>query len=220
MRLLPLLALAKPGRGPSQRAGPAKGEVGGMNRAACGSMIPMMKRLSVLTLALFLLVPVLPARSHGPAQFIPFLRKVFPQGQEFRPRSLDLSSQGALCRRVESASGSKLAGMDFHVPVFDVLSGGRKIGVAWMTEVPRGQDFVGVIVGADLKGRIVAVALDAAPPSVDNRAFLDQFKGKTARSPLKVGGDLKAAPKDPALSQRIANGVRKAIVLQTEVLRS
>lgn len=178
-----------------------------------------MRRIATLALVVLALLAPSLVHAHTPAQFVPMMRKVFPKAQEFRPRLLHLSDQPDLCRRAERASGTKLAGKDLHIPVFDVYSGGQRIGVAWMTEVEQGNDFVGVIVGSDLKGRIVAVALDAGPPSVDNAAFLGQFRGKTAKSPLKVGRDVKAAPQDPALSQRIATAVRKAIAVETEVLR-
>lgn len=169
-------------------------------------------------LALLLLILSAPAPAHSPAMFIPMVRQAFPQGQEFRPRGNHLEAKPDLCHKIEAATGTKFGGMDSHIPVFDVYAGGKRIGLAWYTEVAKGSDFVGVSVGVDLKGRIVGVALDAAPPTVDNQAFLGQFKGKTAKSKLKVGQDLKAAPGDPGLSQRIAAGVRKSVALQTALL--
>lgn len=153
---------------------------------------------------------------HGASTPTALLKKVFPAASGFVQKDLHLGHDSSLRGHVEARLGAKLEGHDLEAPAWVATSGGRSAGVAWMTDVHLPSGNADVLVGVDLKGKIVGVALGHAPAALSGASFLKQFAGKTASSPLQVGQDLKAAPGQDQASKQVAAAVRKAVIVLTE----
>jgi len=177
-----------------------------------------------LTLLLFLLalagltLPV-PAHGddehegHGPPRAL--LQKIFPTAQAFVPHKLSLSP--AARARIEKTLGEHLEGHDLTASLYVPTQGGRSAGLAWMTDahLAAGKS-ADVVVGVDLKGRVVGVQLAHSPvASLAAPSFLDQFRGKTGTSSFAV----KPPAGQAAASKEVAKAARKATLILGESLK-
>lgn len=167
----------------------------------------------VLIVALLALLAV-PALAHtgegGPPKKL--LQKLFPKADAFVTRTIDWKAARA---SIERRLGAKLEDHDLEAPAYIATAKGQSVGVAWMTDAHLKGGEADVLVGLDLEGRIVGVALDHSPvPSLAQSSFLKQFQGMTAFDKVQ------AAPKQEEGSRLVAAAVKKGYyVLRAAVLK-
>lgn len=141
------------------------------------------------------------------------LKQIFPKAESFVTKDLTISPDAR--QRIEAKLGKKLHDHDLQGHVFVATTGGRSTGVAREAHVHMDGE-VDIVVGVDLKGAVQGVVVTGAPAAVCSPSFLNQFKGKTAASAMKVGGDVKAAPGAAQASTTIAFEVRESVLILTE----
>jgi len=145
------------------------------------------------------------------------LSQAFPEAARFTSRQLTLSADQI--GRVEQAIGERVEAENrapTFFPAFD--QAGAKIGFVLFVDQAgeNGAIELSVAVGADGKVRHAVIASSREDKRIAQPAFLDQFTGKTAGDPLKVGADVTAVAGAEKASQAVAVGVRKALWLARE----
>lgn len=170
-------------------------------------------KLYLLVLALLVAASGLPAFAHGEGTGIPpaTLKKLFPQADNFTTKPVNLTAEQR--QRLEARLGSKLSETELKAPAYVASRQGRSIGVVWSAEGQLKQGPVDVIVGLDLQGKLVGVALAHSPvASLGQSSYLKQYQRLTARSSFQEGKDLKALSGQPG-SQVVAQAARKAAIV-------
>lgn len=141
----------------------------------------------------------------------PTLKKLFPQADSFVTKPLSLSAEQR--QKLETRLGSKLTANELKAPAYVASRQGRSIGVVWSAEGQLREGPVDVIVGLDLQGKVVGVALAHSPVArLGQSSYLKQYQNLTARSDFQEGKDLKALPGQPG-SQVIAKTAKKAAIV-------
>ncbi|GMU51879.1 MAG: hypothetical protein AMXMBFR33_10250 [Candidatus Xenobia bacterium] len=172
-----------------------------------------MKPTTLVTLIFSLLVGA--ALAGDPAQpTLEQMKKLYPAAASFVKKPLDLS--GHTREHIEEALGFKLDGHDLKTPAYVVRGAdGRSLGAVWPTDVhlPEGK-YADVLVGVDTKGAVVGVLVWGGPvPAIQEGAYLEQYKGKNADSPIRVGKDIKPAAGQKGPSADLADSVRRAVLV-------
>ena len=176
-----------------------------------------MKTHSIWLLVCLMLLSVQPGWTHGDeGGGVPqaTLKKLFPAADSFVTRPLNLKPEQR--KRIETRLAEKLEDHDLKASAYVASSKGRSIGVAWSTDAHLKQGVVDVIVGLDLQGKVVGVALAHSPvPALGQSSYLNQYKQLTARSEFREGKDLKSLPGQPG-SAVVAKAAKKAAVVIDE----
>jgi len=146
----------------------------------------------------------------GPSKEV--MKRIFPGAESFVTRPLAIKP--AVQNQLEKRIGKPLEAHDLKSNVYIATAKGQSLGVLWATDAHLKEGPVDVIVGLDRQGRIAGVALDHSPlASLAQSSYLNQYKGKTAASPLQQGKDLKPLSSNPTASQLVAQAARKAAIL-------
>lgn len=178
-----------------------------------------MKRFGV-----FILVSVLAALMAGSSAFAhqkgwpgKRLRQVFPEAAKFTSRQATLSSDQIT--RIEQAIGDRLE-PENRIPTFYPAFGkaGGKIGFVLFADQVGENAGIEMGVAVDPAGKVLHVVILSSREDkrIGNDEFLDQFHGKAAKDLLKVGADITPVPGAEKISQVVATGVRKVLLIKQE----
>lgn len=147
------------------------------------------------------------------------LKAVFPSATGFTARKKSLST--AQVKRVEQSSGSKLHANDnplnFYVALGKSADGSGVLGTVVLvdTKGPKGAIDLAIGIGRDMTIDRVVVVENKDEAGLAAAAFLDQFKGKSAKNPLSVGKDLRYTG-TAAAGEALAAAVRRGLQLLVE----
>jgi hypothetical protein len=127
--------------------------------------------------------------------------------------------------RIEKRLGFALDADETQFKFFPVFKSGKPVGTV-MTHAGKGQFGAIEVVVSVVPTDSVPVVRDVriqrdrekSKAALRSAGFLDQFKGRTARSGFAVPGDLKpAAPEAVKASRSVAEAVRKLLVVYDEL---
>jgi Na+-translocating ferredoxin:NAD+ oxidoreductase RnfG subunit len=174
-----------------------------------------MKAMSRIAL-LCLLVPLLPLMAHEKGFPSETLKKVFPEATGFTARKRTLTADQL--KRAEQESGSKVQRNDnplvFYVALGKSPDGSGVLGSVLMIDTRGPKGGIDLALGVRRDGSVhrVVVVENSDAPALSQAAFLDQIQGKTTKSPLKVGQDLRFSG-DAQAAQALLNAIRRGLLL-------
>ena len=165
----------------------------------------------LLVLVLFLAFP-LPAHEEGFPEKT--LKSVFPQATGFTPRKKTFTA--AQVKQVEDASASKLQRNDnplnFYVALGKPPDGTGVLGTVVLVDTRGPKGAIDLAIGVKRDGSVARVVIteNADDKGLSAAAFLDQFKGKNAKSPLVLGKDIQYAG-DAKAAAAVLSAVRRGL---------
>lgn len=146
------------------------------------------------------------------------LSQTYPEAAKFTSRQAGLSAEQI--GRIEQALGERIEA-ESRAPTFYPAfnKAGEKIGFVLFTDQAGENGPIEIGVAVDPQGRVrhVVIFSSREDKKISQPAFLDQFNGKTAKDPLKIGADIIPVPGAEKASQSVANGARKALLIKQEV---
>lgn len=146
------------------------------------------------------------------------LSRTYPEAAKFTSRQAGLSAEQI--GRIEQALGERIEA-ESRAPTFYPAfnKGGEKIGFVLFADQAGENGPIEIGVAVDPQGRVQHVVIFSSreDKKISQTAFLDQFNGKTAKDPLKIGTDMTSVAGAEKASQAVANGVRKALLIKQEV---
>lgn len=146
------------------------------------------------------------------------LGQTYPEAAKFTSRQAGLSAEQI--GRIEQALGERIEA-ESRAPTFYPAfnKAGEKIGFVLFADQAGENGPIEMGVAVDPQGRVrhVVILSSREDKKVSQSSFLDQFKGKTAKDPLKIGADIIPVAGAGKTSQAVANGVRKALLIKQEV---
>jgi hypothetical protein len=143
------------------------------------------------------------------------LQRLFPRAQSFVTRPLTLTPE--VQKRIAARLGQPLEEHDLKSSAYVPTYEGRSLGVVWVTDAHLKEGLADVLVGVDLSGKIVGVALEHSPvPLLAQSSYLKQFAGL---APSANFAQIKPVRSNPAGSKLVSAAVRKgAIVIEEAFL--
>jgi Na+-translocating ferredoxin:NAD+ oxidoreductase RnfG subunit len=178
--------------------------------------------LSVL-LALVLVRPaagvVLLTQDQAIKQMFPDAAKITPEVHVLTPAQADSAKARLGGKWTLYQSGAKDADIKEvdSLTFYFALKDGKKTGVALIEVQPGKWGPVKYIIALDLTGKVTNLAVmsyvEQRGRPIATRRFLDQFVGKTAKSPITVGKDIDAVSGATISSRASAFEVKKVVVL-------
>ena len=178
--------------------------------------------LSVL-LALVLVRPaagvVLLNQEQALKQMFPAAAKVVHEAHVFTAEQAEAAKAqlGGKWTLYQSGSKAEEAKENDSVTFYFGMKDGKKTGVALVEVQPGKWGPVKYIVALDLSGKVTNLAVmsyvEQRGRPIATRRFLDQFLGKTAKSPITVGKDIDAVSGATISSRATAFAVKKVVVL-------
>ncbi|MBI4460608.1 MAG: hypothetical protein HY648_11190 [Acidobacteria bacterium] len=173
------------------------------------------QKLALFGLVLWLgAAVILPAHETGFPEAT--LKKVFPEATGFTVRKKTLSS--AQLQRVEQLAGSKVQRNDnpftFYVALGKSADGSGVLGTVVFVDAAGPKGAVDLAIGFQRDGSVsrVVLAENKDDPGLSASAFLDQFKGKTTKSPLALGQDVRYAG-EAAGAKAVLQAVKRGMFL-------
>jgi Na+-translocating ferredoxin:NAD+ oxidoreductase RnfG subunit len=178
--------------------------------------------LSVL-LALVLVRPaagvVLLNQDQALKQMFPDAAKVVPEVHVFAAGQADTvkAQLGGKWTLYQSSSQSDQSKENDSVTFYFAMKDGKKTGVALIEVQPGKWGPVKYVVALDLAGKVTNLAVmsyvEQRGRPIATRRCLDQFLGKTSKSPITVGKDIDAVSGATISSRASAFAVKKVVVL-------
>jgi Na+-translocating ferredoxin:NAD+ oxidoreductase RnfG subunit len=182
--------------------------------------------LSVL-LALVLVRPaagvVLLNQDQALKQMFPDAAQVVPEVHVFTAGEVDTvkAQLGGKWTLYQAGSKSDESKENDSVTFYFEMKDGKKTGVALIEVQPGKWGPVKYIVVLDMSGKVKNLAVmsyvEQRGRPIATRRFLDQFLGKTSKSPITVGKDIDAVSGATISSRATAFAVKKVVVLYETV---
>lgn len=144
------------------------------------------------------------------------LKTVFPEATGFTLRKKTLTAEQV--KSIERLSGSKLQPNDNPLSVYVALGkaadGSGVLGTVVMADTRGPKGALDLAIGFKRDGSVhrVVVVENKDDPSLSSDGFLNQLKGKTPKSPLAVGQDIRFSG-DAKSAQAILGAVRRSMHL-------
>lgn len=144
------------------------------------------------------------------------LKKVFPTVDGFA--GIEGSLNDTQVGQVESILGQALSDAD-KVPTFYFgVQGSKRIGVAQLIQVKTESGNALIAVALSAEGKITNLSLIDPPKKFpDATPLLKQMIGKDLSSNLKIGSDLSPLPGNDKVSNSLASGVKRSLVIMQSV---
>jgi hypothetical protein len=144
------------------------------------------------------------------------LKKVFPEATGFTTRTKTLTQ--AQLKQAEQQSGSKVERNDnplkFYVALGKSPDGSGVLGTVLMLDASGPKGGMDLAVGVQRDGTVarVLVTENNDDHQLGSDAFLEQIRGKSLQSPMKVGQDIRFTG-DQKAAQALVNAVRRGLYL-------
>ena len=169
--------------------------------------------LLVIALILALILPLSPLGAHEEGFPEKTLKSVFPDATGFTPRKKVFTAEQI--KQIEQASGSKLARNDNPLNFYVALgkSGGADLlGTVVLIDARGPKGGIDLALGVKRDGTVARVVIteNADDKGLNAAAFLDQLKGKTAKSPLALGKDIQYSG-DAKAAEAVLSAVRRGL---------
>ncbi|MBI2820454.1 MAG: hypothetical protein HYX73_10790 [Acidobacteria bacterium] len=142
------------------------------------------------------------------------LKSVFPDATGFTAREKKFTVEQV--KQIEQASASKLARNDnplnFYVALGKPPDGSGVLGIVVLVDTRGPKGAVDMAVGVKRDGTVarVVVTENADDTGLSAAAFLDQIKGKSAQSPLRLGKDIRYSG-DAKAAEALLSAVRRGL---------
>jgi Na+-translocating ferredoxin:NAD+ oxidoreductase RnfG subunit len=142
------------------------------------------------------------------------LKAVFPDASGFTAREKTFTADQV--KEIEKAAASRLAGNDnplhFYVALGKPSDGSGVLGIVVMADADGPKGDIDLALGVKRDGTIarVVISANADEKGLSAAAFLDQFKGKTAQSPLALGKDITYAGNAKS-AEAVLSAVRRGL---------
>jgi hypothetical protein len=144
---------------------------------------------------------------------------IFPLADEFVAKPIQLTPEQM--QEIERLSG--VPGRTAQQDVWQVLSQGKMIGWFFIDQVVGKHELITYALGANADGSVrqfqIVEYLEAYGYQVRELKWRDQFVGKTADSPLRVGTDIGNISGATLSVRHITNGIKRLLFLCQTVLR-
>ena len=144
------------------------------------------------------------------------LKKVFPDATGFTARKKTLTPEQV--KRAEADSGSKVQRNDnplsFYVALGKSSDASGALGTVLIVDARGPKGAIDLALGVRRDGTIarVVVSENHDDPALSSTAFLDQIQGKSLKSQLKAGQDIKFSG-NVAAAQAMLNAIRRGLIL-------
>jgi len=146
------------------------------------------------------------------------LSEAFPDADRFTSRQVSLSADQI--SRIEQAIGERVE-PENRVPTFysALDKAGKKIGFVLFADQVGENGVIDMGVAVDTQGnvRYVVIFTSREDKRTSQPSFLDQFRGKSLKDPLKLGTDVTPVAGAEKASLAVVTGVRKALLIKQEV---
>ncbi len=175
----------------------------------------LIRRIAFLLLILAA-APVLHLVAHEKGFPSATLKKVFPDATGFTARKKTLTAEQL--KKAEQESGSKVQRNDnpfgFYVALGKSADGSGVLGTVLMLDTRGPKGGIDLAVGVRRDGSVhrVVVVENSDDPALAQAAFLDQIQGKSAKSPLKTGQDIRFSGNAQA-ADAVLSAVRRGLFL-------
>lgn len=142
------------------------------------------------------------------------LKSVFPNATGFTAREKTFTAEQI--KEIEKASGSKLAPNDnpleFYVALGKPPDGSGVLGIVVLVDATGPKGGIDMALGVKRDGTIARVVIseNADEKGLNTTAFLDQFKGKSARSSLVLGKDI-TYPGNAKSAEAVLSAIRRGL---------
>ncbi len=174
-----------------------------------------MKKLYVLSLMLFMMVPAL---GHEGTLSKETLKKFFPEAENFVSRKKSLTSQQLL--QVEKASGDEVQAEDKDLTVFVAIAKDpqtgkmQSVGAVLMVDATGAKGAVDMAVGFNLDGSVKKVLImeNKDDKELESETFLGQLEGKGPSDSWDVENGFRLVG-NPASAQAVIRAVLRAMHL-------
>ena len=174
-----------------------------------------MKKLYVLSLMLFMMVPAL---SHEGGLTRETLEKFFPEAENFVTRKKFLTPQQVL--QVEKAAEDKVQAVDKDLLIYVAIAKDpqtnkmKSIGAVLMVDAKGAKGVVDMAVGFNLDGSIrkVLIMENKDDKELESETFLGQLEGKSPSDSWDVGNEFRLVG-NPASAQAVIRAVRRGMHL-------
>ena len=144
---------------------------------------------------------------------------IFPLADEFVAKPIQLTPEQM--QEIERLSG--VPGRTAQQDVWQVLSQGKMIGWFFIDQVVGKHELITYALGLNADGSVrqfqIVEYLEAYGYQVRELKWRDQFVGKTADSPLRVGTDIGNISGATLSVRHITNGIKRLLFLCQTVLR-
>jgi len=144
---------------------------------------------------------------------------IFPLADEFVPKPIQLTPEQM--QEIERLSG--VPGRTAQQHVWQALSQGKMIGWFFIDQVVGKHELITYALGLNADGSVrqfqIIEYLEAYGYQVRELKWRDQFVGKTADSPLRVGTDIENISGATLSVRHITNGIKRLLFLCQTVLR-
>ena len=141
------------------------------------------------------------------------LKVVFPKSDSIRAETKVLAAE----QRTDLENNTGLRFPEAEYPAFVAKSKDKVDGYAVILNEIGKHENITFIVGVSPKGKVLEVAVmeyrESRGEEVKEQRFLSQFKGKSAKDPIRVNQDIVNYTGATLSSNAIARGVRRALTL-------
>lgn len=185
----------------------------------------MNKFVAIVVLVLGFAVIGSAAFGHDPVWPGEKLKALFPQAESFEQKNLYVSDEQR--GRIEKALGSRLPEEDLKPSIYLAVVRNtpdaplRKAGAIMFIDAhgPGGKIEMGVVVSG--KGDLLKILIfeNKESQKITQQVFLNQFEGKKAADPFKVGSDITAPAGADKSVQAIASGARRGLFIIIEMFK-
>jgi Na+-translocating ferredoxin:NAD+ oxidoreductase RnfG subunit len=174
-----------------------------------GMKVPMILLLIGMTLPL-----ASPLGAHEEGFPEKTLKAVFPDATGFTAREKKFTAEQVA--QIEKAAVSKLARNDnplrFYVALGKPAGGSGALGTVVLIDARGPKGGIDLAIGVKLDGTVARVVIteNADEKALGAAAFLDQFQGKNAKSPLTLGKDINYTG-DAKAAEAVVSAVRRGL---------
>jgi Na+-translocating ferredoxin:NAD+ oxidoreductase RnfG subunit len=147
-------------------------------------------------------------------------KQLFPQAQVFNAQVLLMTE--AQRNSVEQLSSVRVR--DAHVRAWEVMAQGARQGWVLLDKVLGKHEQITYAIALDARGVVLGVEImeyqETYGGQISDARWRDQFKGKTAKDPIKVESDIRNISGATLSCQHVTDGVRRLVATWQTVLAS
>lgn len=147
------------------------------------------------------------------------IKKYFPGGDTYKTEVTKPSK--AQKAAIEKRLGTKLDSDEQEFKFYRIIDKKKRVGTI-MTHLGKGEyGAIEIVMAIDIDAKVKGVGIqrDREKKRAELRGdkFLDQFKGKTVKDPIKLDKDIKPVEGAKKSSETVAFSVRKLLIVNDEI---